>query len=413
MLKNKSKMVVMISMILLLIVSTISCATDTPVTTSANENNTVSTVPGDNARNTEEPTTTSQPEQEIYNGDLYIFDNNITMDQLVDGNVFLFGSNIKVTGKVNGSLYALGNAITFEKDSYIVQSIYAFGNIITLNGSANDIYVLGNQVDMSYDSFAIRDLRVAAVTFNFNGGVGRNAFVSANHFNFITTDQKAAIVYGNLNYSSSNELSLSKEFVQGDITFTKEMYQEQTMPEIILDKMVSLCNTLLYSLVVFFLCLWLAPKFLEKASSYIHVKKGFMAFGIGLLACIITIFVAFALLFTIVGLPLSFMLSGVFILLLSLSTTVTAICISYKLKQIFKYSKNFMTYLTLAGVVIILWALSLIPYVRSIISFIITFFGFGVILHYLFTRNMKTKEDKGIQKETKKVSEKKFKKEDK
>lgn len=417
MLKNKSKIVALIA-IFLIVFSTISFATDTPVTTSVDSTNETSTAPGDNTKTTDETTTTSDVENEIYSDDLYLFDNDIVMNQLVDGNVFIFGSNVKVTGKVNGSLYVFGDNVTFEKDSYVVQSIYVCANKLTLNGSANDIYACASQIDMSYDSFAIRDLRVAAGTFNFNGGVGRNAFVSANNFNFVTTDQKGAIVYGDLNYSSSNELSLSNEFVQGDITYTKEVENEKTVPEIILDKAISLCNALLYSLIVFFSCLWLAPKFLEKASSYTSVKQGFTCLGIGLLACIVTILVSFALLFTLVGLPISFVLLTLLGLLLSISTTVAAICITYKLKEKFNYTKKFATYLTLAGSVIVIWALGLIPYAGFFISLIINLFGFGAIVHYLFTKNKNSKlpedkTDKKAKKENKKVTDKKDKKEDK
>ena len=33
-----------------------------------------------------------EKEQEIYEGDLYIFEDNVNMDKLVDGNVFIFGT---------------------------------------------------------------------------------------------------------------------------------------------------------------------------------------------------------------------------------------------------------------------------------------------------------------------------------
>ncbi len=385
MLKKKSKIAILL-VILLLVLSSISFATDTPVTTSMDNVNTISDVPGDNARDEGNPTPSTH--EDIYNGDLYLFDNDIVMEQLVDGNVYLFGNNIKVSGKVNGSLYAFGNNVTFEKDSYIVQSIYVFGNTVTINGSANDIYAFARQVNMSYDSFAIRDLRVNASIFNFNGGVGRNAFVNTDTFNFINDNQKSAIIYGDLKYSSSKELELPEDLVQGEITFKQSFnLDERTISNIVLDYIIDFCNGLLYALVIFFLCLWLAPKFLQKTSNYINVKEGFTSFGIGVLASFVAIFISFALLFTIVGLPLAFSIFGLFALMLSITMAICSICITYKLKEVFNYTKNYYTYLTLVGVVIVLWALKQIPYIGWIISLIITFFGFGVILHYLFTRN--------------------------
>lgn len=389
MLKNKSKFVVLL-LAFLLVVSTFSFATDAPVTTS-NESDVTSTIPGDNAKvegetANETPTTTTTETPEIYNGDLYVFDNNIEMNQLVDGNVFLFGNNINVTGKVNGSLYAFGQNIKFGADSYIVQSIYAMGNTVTLDGSASDLYILARKVDMSYDSFAIRDLRIAAETFNFNGGVGRDAFVTANNFNFATEEDKAAIVYGNLTYSSPNELSLTSDLVQGNINYNKEVVKEESVTEKIIDKVINLCNTLLYVLVVFFLCLWLAPKFLAKTSDYISAKGCATSLGIGILTTIAISLVSIGLLFTVVGLPIGFALIALLVLLLSIATAVTCTSITYKLKEKFGYTKNYITYLTLTGIVIVVWALGLIPFVGWLISFVVKMIGLGIIIHYLFTK---------------------------
>lgn len=387
MLKNKTKIIAIVA-IILLVISTFSFATDTPVTTS--DTNTVSTVPGENARDDEGNTSANEQEEpDIHNGDLYVFDDNVDMNQLVDGNVFLFGNNINVTGKVNGSLYAFGNNITFGEESYIVQAIYAFGNKIELNGSANDMYVFGSEVNMSYNAFAIRDLRVGADTFNFKGGAGRDVFVDANNFNFSTEAENSAIVYGNLTYSSSKELSLSQEFVQGEVKRNEQIVTTEPVVNVILDKAVSLCSTLIYALVVFLLCIWLAPKFLEKASSYINLKLGATSFGIGILAFIATFIGSIILLFTLVGIPIAFAAVALLVLLISIATVITSICIAYKLKEKFAFSKKWQTYLTLAGIVIAIWLLGLIPYAGIVIKFIVKLFGIGVVVQYLFTKNKK------------------------
>lgn len=396
MLKNKSKIAVFFVAILL-VCSTLSFATN-PENANPEDLLRTSDITTTSADNVDTTSLTDDAalaaQQEIHNGDLYVFDNNIVMDKLVDGNVFLFGSSIEVNGKVNGSLYAFGNDIKFGSDSYIVQSIYAFGNSIELNGSATDLYAFASQVNMSYDSFMVRDLRVFASTFNFSGGVGRNAFVEATNFNFVTTDQSSAIVYGNLEYTSSKELSLSKDFVQGDISFKQKVYtSEQTTSEMILDKVVSFCNTLVYNFIVFLLCIWLAPKFLQKAASYVSVKRGFSCIGIGLLFVIASVIIGFVLLFWIVGYSLGLMLLAITALLSSIAMAITCICIAYKLKEKFNYSKDYMTYLTVAGVILAIWALKMLPYVGWIVSLLVSLFGLGVIIHYLFTKEKNNNED--------------------
>ncbi len=401
MLKQKTKIIALL-LTLLLVISTISFATDTPVVTSET-GNVVSTVPGDNARvEGDETSTNTTPETpDIHNGDLYVFDNNIKMDQLVDGNVFLFGNDIEVTGKVNGSIYIFGRNVTFSKDSYIIQSIYVMADQVTLDGIANDLYAFARKIDMSFDSFMYRDLRVFADTFNFNGGVGRNAFVGANNFNFVTTEGSAALVYGDLTYSSSKELSLTANHVQGNINYKQEIIEGESITSIILEKVIDVCNTLLYAFIIFLLCLWLAPKFLAKTSSYLAPVAVVKSFGIGLLSTIVASFVGIALLFTVVGVPVGFAIIALLVLLLSIANAVTCISITYKLKEKFGFAKNYLTYLTLACVVIVIWALRLIPYAGSIISFVVKMIGLGIVVYYLFTKNCNKKEINKTAKATK------------
>ena len=395
MLKNKVKLLVLLTCIIMLI-STLSFATN-------------DIVPGDNARTTEgdvqttseetAPVTesennqgTSQPTPEIYNGDLYLFDNNVVMDKYVDGNVFIFGRNVEITGRVNGSLFVFGDKVTFSENSYIVQSIYACANELNLNGAANDLYAAGNVVNMNYNSFMIRDLKVFANTFNFKGGAGRDAFVEADNFNFETTSGSSAIVYGNLNYSSNKELELSKELVQGEIHYSnlQSFGDSNSVGSIILNKVIDLLETILFTIVVFLLIAWLAPKFIENSKNYIG-KPTLISFGIGLLAFFVAIFVSFALLFSYIGISLAFAIFAIFMLMITISFTITTICITFKLKEKFNFSKKYLTIIALIVVTLILWILQQIPYVSAIVNIIVYLFGFGTLLSYIFKTTRKEK----------------------
>lgn len=395
MLKNKVKLLVLLTCLIMLI-STLSFATndivpcDNARTTEgdvqATSEETPSVTEGENNQDTPQPT------PEIYNGDLYLFDNNVVMDKYVDGNVFIFGRNIEITGRVNGSLFVFGDKVTFSENSYIVQSIYACANELNLNGVANDLYAAGNIINMNYNSFMIRDLKVSANTFNFKGGAGRDAFVEADNFNFETASGSSAIVYGNLNYSSNKELELSKELVQGEIHYSnlQSFGDSKSVGSIILDKVMDLLETILFTVVVFLLIAWLAPKFIEDSKNYIG-KPALMSFGIGLLAFIVAIFVSFALLFSYIGISLAFAIFAVFMLMMSISFAVTTTCITFKAKEKFNFSKKYLTIVALIVVTLILWVLEQIPYVGTIVAIIVNLVGFGTLLSYVFKRTKKEK----------------------
>ncbi len=407
MLKKKTKFI-LILLAAFLIVSTVSFATDEGIMPISETSEEKTIEPRDNETPNETNETQTAEQSEIHNGDLYLFDNDIVMDQLVDGNVFIFGNNVKVTGKVNGSLYVCANNVTFDKDSYILQSIYACANTIKFDGIAYyDLYASCRQLDMSADSFVQRDLRVVADTLNFSSGVGRNAFVYVNTFNFMK--ESDAIVYGDLTYTASRELELSQELVQGNISYKPDMENEQnSVSEVILDKAIELCSSLLYVAIVFVLAILLAPKFMEKASTYITPATSAKSFGIGILATIMAVVISLVLLFSVIGIPVSFAIIALLVLLLSIATAVTSICITYRLKEKFAYSKDCLTYLTLAGVVIVIWVLKLIPYVGWVISFVVKMIGLGIIIYYLLTKSKSNKEEK---KDDKKETVKKEKKE--
>lgn len=388
MLKNKTKVFLLIITFIVL-ASTFSFATSDPAVNPISQN-TVSETNTIETNGEQDITTTENEEPEIYNDNLYLFNDNVVMNQLVDGNVYIVGQNVEITGKVNGSLFVIADTVTFSKDSYIMQSIYVCANELYLNGAANDLYAIANKVDMSYDSFMLRDLYVTANSFNFNGGAGRNAFVSAKDFNFVTTEGSAAIVYGNLTYTSSNELALSNDLVQGEIKYSKyeNAFGEKSVQDIILDYIVDFLKVLLYTVAVFLLALWLAPKFVEKSSSFIG-KKSAMALGVGIISCVVAIIVSICLLFSVIAIPLGFAIFVLFMLMLSIAFAVTTICITNKVKEKFKFNNKYSTALTLILVTLILWALEQIPYVGFVVSIIVSLIGFGITLLYLFTKNKK------------------------
>lgn len=388
MLKNKTKLFLLIITFIVL-ASTFSFATSDPAVNPISQN-TVSETNTIETNGEQDITTTENEEPEIYNDNLYLFNDNVVMNQLVDGNVYIVGQNVEITGKVNGSLFVIADTVTFSKDSYIMQSIYVCANELYLNGAANDLYAIANKVDMSYDSFMLRDLYVTANSFNFNGGAGRNAFVSAKDFNFVTTEGSAAIVYGNLTYTSSNELALSNDLVQGEIKYSKyeNAFGEKSVQDIILDYIVDFLKVLLYTVAVFLLALWLAPKFVEKSSSFIG-KKSAMALGVGIISFVVAIVVSICLLFSVIAIPLGFAIFVLFMLMLSIAFAVTTICITNKVKEKFKFNNKYSTALTLILVTLILWALEQIPYVGFVVSIIVSLIGFGITLLYLFTKNKK------------------------
>ncbi len=330
---------------------------------------------------------------DIYNDNLTMIATDVKMDKLVDGNVYLVGSNVEITGQVNGNLFVFGNNVTFSDSSYIVNSVYVFANTVKYEGICSDLHVFANKLDIPYSEqtcFVFRDLSVYATSFNFAGGVGRNAHVVSPDFTFSTAENEAGIVYGNLNYSSSNELELSEEFVEGEVQYSKLNAETNTMStkDIIISKLLSLGTAILYVVVIYLLALVVAPGFAKKSDA--KLKSILPAFGIGLLSVIVVLILFIALLYTVMGAGLAFMFVGIYIFAIAIASSILSIHIANSLKEKIKATSKVKFVLLLLAITIILWLLKQIPYVGAIVSFIILMSGSG--LFFMNLVKLPTKE---------------------
>ena len=330
--------------------------------------------------------------EEIHEGDLYLFDNDITMDELVDGNVYIIGNNITISGQVNGNLFVLGNSVKFE-NCYLRYSIYACANNIYYNGACNDLYAMSQKLEMTYDSYVVRDVKAGANTTIFKAAVGRDVDLQTNSVDF-GADTEVPIIYGDLRYSANEEKSLSDDIVTGEITYSKHAFN-QSLQETIIDIIVTFALVIVTSLVLYFLLNKFKPECLEK----LHFKpfEILKALGLGLATIIAASIVFIILLLTSIGAKLGLILLVILILIGLFAMPVVAISVTNILKPVLKIGKAIIYYVVLALVSIVLYGLTLVPFgIGSIISLIIILLGYGFIVINVLPKKELSEEDLAI-----------------
>ena len=408
MLKKKWKTLLLITILSFLLIFhfNVSFATDTNVVT---ENETVTNSEDTSAEEgveaisseessdttTGEEDTTSTEEQDIYEDDLYIIDDNVVMDKLVDGNVYILGNTVEITGPVNGNLYVCANTLTFS-GSYIRYSIFACANTIEFDGACNDLYALCNSMNVTYDSYIVRDVRIGASSLNFIGAVGRNAHIFADNLSFGEDgSDQLALIYGNLNYISPSEITVPDGVVEGEINYTaiENTNKEVSTTTMIFDYLISLVKCLVYTFVVFFLMLWLTPKFAKKSASFVSGKMG-IGLAIGIVSAIAAVIISLLLLASVVATPVAFAFITGYGLLASFGLAVVSICFAHKFAKNGSLGKKLGM---LAIVTIIIWALTQIPYIGGYIWILVTCTGLGTLLYYSFTKH---KDDTKVEENT-------------
>lgn len=347
--------------------------------------------------------TTSETEEEIYEGDLYLFDNNIVMDKLVDGNVFLFGSDVEITGQVNGNLFVFANKVSFN-ESYVRYSIFACANSVYYNGACNDLYVSTNNLEMTYDSYVVRDLKALSTSSVIKAAVGRDVDLIGTNVDF-GEGENIPVFYGDLRYSAIKELEIPEGVITetGSVTYTSPYaINSENIVSTIADIAIGFISAIVTVLVIYIVLKKSAPNFLEKLSdNKLSALKLLKAFGIGLLASIVVLIFFVLLLGTTVGINLAFILALLFITLCIIAVPVLSIKITNLLKPTFKIEKTSMFYLILILVSIILYGIGLIPFVGTLLGLVIKLIAIGLLVDMYIPYKELSDEEKEAKIQTK------------
>ncbi len=381
MIKKKLKLLAVLFIILTVISSFSLCFADEvneAVTTSEQANT---------ASNT---TSSEETEENIVEGDLYLFDNNITMDQLVDGNVYIMGKNITISGQVNGNLFVFGDSVTFD-NCYVRYSVYACANKIYYNGACNDLYVAAKKLEMTYDSYVVRDVKATSNSTILKAAIGRNVDLLTNSVDF-GSDSEVPIIYGDLNYSASEEKTLAEGIVEGKVNYSSNgSFDNESVGERILDTVLSFLLVVVTTLVIYALVNKFKAEYIEKLNySPLQILK---AVGIGLLTILVGAIISIILLITSVGAKLALIVIMLLILIGLLSMPIVAIFVTNLLKPVLKIEKTVMYYVVLGLVSIVLYGLTLIPLIGVILSIIITLLGYGLIVLNFLPKNELSDEE--------------------
>ena len=402
MLKTKLKIFLAILLVLLLITS-YCLATEAPATseevnttgtsTISDENNgSEDSVTADENSLTDAQSTTVDEEYDVaseeqaeepnwFNSDLFQIEDTVNMNAVVDGNAFIIGKDVTISGEVGGDLFVIANKLTID-GGYVYSSIFAIANEITINGSIYDLYAKCNTFNLETNGSIYRDIKLDATNVNISGKIKRNAYISTNTLNIV--EDAGQLISGNLNYSSNQEATIPQDTVAGEINFTKSVPTESSRKSVA-SYIVDFAKTIIFTLVVALLLFWLAPKFVEKIRNT-SGSRVFAALGIGIISPICIGIACIILLVSIVALPISISLALVYLILAIAGKSITSIYLGNLLTNKMKAEGNKKIILFTLLSSAILWVINLIPVLGSIVGFIATLLGIGLVIINLFRK---------------------------
>lgn len=365
------------------------------------------------SQNSNDNNSNTNLESSMKKGDIYIAQDNVTVDYIVDGNVFIFGNNVTINSQIGGDVFVFAKNLMIDEQAYIFSNLFVSAENITVKGVVYDLYSIANNITI--DGYIYRDIRTSSSSLNINGVIGRNAFVRCEKLNFAVPtpeDQNQGLVTGtgsitgDLNYSSTKELSIPEKSVSGKVNFEQIV---KTSNKTISTYLISLGSLLVIVLVIWGLSLLLAPKFLENTNNLIASKKVLPVLGFGILTPIVLTVATILLLFINITASVSVLLLTLLLLLFIISTSITIIAINNLICKKLNISKNIAILGTLILTTIILWAIGLIPFVGAFIYILTVIVGIGLITYFMFNKN-KNFSSENVKKKNVKTKESKDKK---
>ena len=334
-------------------------------------------------------------------------------DETVNDTLLIAADTILIRGDIDGDLIAAGRRI--EVDGAVSGNLIAFAEEVTLHGSVGgsvmtaassvelgtvqikgDLWAAGNRVSVDREASITRNSLTAAETLVFEGKTTKAlyAFAETVEFDGELGGQlnaygrrirllDAAIVKGaaQLHLPSADLLqrSASAQLLGGlDLQENDEHVDDSnryTRGTFYLWQAARLISALLVGLAL----LWYLPQY--KTLRLGGGGEGFKTAGFGLFALIGAPIAALLVAFTLIGIPLSFITITAWVLLIYLAKIVVGAYIGRSILASTEFSDNNLGIL-LAGLAIIIVAVN-IPMIGSIINFLLTVVGMGLIVQHL------------------------------
>lgn len=409
MLKNKLKVIALIMLIVLCLM--------TPFVNAAEENQA-----GNEAvttSNEEQPTTVEGTNQQattqnnFKDGDVYLTGDEITIDYIIDGNLFVFADTVNINSQIGGDAFIIAKNVNVNEGGYVFSNLFTIANDLNINGVVYDLYASCTNINIS--GYVYRDIKVSSDNLKISSVIGRNAFVTSNNISFEATTNgennttSQGTIAGDLNYTAKNEISIPEGVVNGNINYTEAKVSSPTIG----DYLLALGRFLVTVIVIWLLCLWLAPKFLNRTSEVL-TKKLPSTIGLGILTPIVII--ALSVILMLISITSTVSILGIVLLLLVciLGSAIFTISMANLIANKLKVKKQ----IGMLGILIItsaiIWLICLIPFVGRILSLIVAILGVGVLVNNVLpsTRkkdfsNTKTEKVKSEKSKTEKTTTKK------
>ena len=380
MLKNKTKIIAILTVLFMLLAIPFALADN-----ETNNENDIALISDESEtkpveQEVENTISENKTQEDSYKkSDVYLTGDNITVDYIVDGNLFVMADTVTINSQIGGDAFIMAKKIIVDEKAYIFNNLFAMANSIEVKGIVFDVYALTNNFTVS-NGYIYRDAKISCKTLNINGAIGRNAFVSCSNINFNTDENAKGIIYGNLTYSTPSELSFEDGVVNGTVVYkAPKTSSEKTVGAIVSDYILDLGTFIVFVVIIWLVCLWLTPKFLNNTNQFVG-KKTLNVLGTGFLTLVAVPVACIILILLQITASISLLTIALYVLALVLAKSLFTIVANNYLCSRLNINKNNGRFGMLIVSGIIVWVICELPFIGGIVSFIIAVLGLGILV---------------------------------
>lgn len=317
--------------------------------------------------------------------DLYKMDQNVTITETIDGNVYVMAQSLKIeSALIFGNLYVMAEEVEIN-DSNINGSIYVLGQKININCSTNDMYVYGNNVKFGTETKILRDMKIICSSLDFNGNVGRNIYANVGNIKL----GNEAIVGGKLEYSSEKEIDNIDNSKIANVKYNEKNNEEKVVEDKVnIGEIIINILSLIFKTLIIVLMIVLLENNFNKIKRSDSIAKDFLKnTGKGFLFLILVPIISILFIISIIGTGLGFVIIALYIIALYFSVSIASIEIAKRIldKKQIEIKRTNLIGLSI-GIVIVTKLLGYIPFIGSLIKFVIVLIGLGMTFSLIFQK---------------------------
>ena len=320
---------------------------------------------------------------------LYTAGETVTETESKNGTSFVAGNDVETSNEVDGISFVAGSEVDVKSTSdYLFTAGY---NVTIENASFRDGFIAGYTIELSNSNIE-RDVYTAADTVRLSTTVGRDMYVAANTLIVTGTVngnltayaanieiKDGAVINGTLKYSEDAVITISDKATINNKEKVKSLSLStpSTFTSMVIDALFSFTNALVVGIVL----LLLLPKLFEKIVSY-NKQSILSSLGIGLGVLFVLPVAAIMLIISMVGISLSMLLLGFFVVAVYLSTLFG----SYYVGNLLLGKNITNRYLILLISLFAYYLIRMIPFVGTLMMLVILVLGLGLITRIIFKR---------------------------